>query len=112
MSEELVANFILSEGEQFDALFTIDTQLEVKGDGVIDVNISNGVAVVTSTTFVFEQAQPSKEWVIIHNLNKRPSFAVVDSTDKVIVPDEVIYDSDNQITLQFVGAFAGKAYLN
>ena len=111
MSEELVANFTLSEGEQFDALFTIDTQLEVKGEGVIDVNTSNGVAVVTSTTYVYEQGIASDTWVIEHNLNKRPSVTVVDTAGTVFTAS-VVYNSENVCTVSINGATKGKAYLN
>lgn len=112
MSEELVANFTLSEGEQFDALFTIDTQLEVQGKGVIDVTTTDGVALVTSKTYVYEQGIASDTWVIKHDLNKHPSVYAVDSAGKMQIPDEIIYDSENQVTVEWVGAFAGKAYLN
>ena len=64
------------------------------------------------TNYVHEQAIASDIWVIEHNLNKHPSITVVDTVGKAQFPDEVIYDSENQITVTFIGAFAGKAYLN
>lgn len=63
-------------------------------------------------TFVYEQGIASDTWVIVHNLGKYPSVTAVDSAGNVQIPDEVQYDSENQITVQFIGSFAGKAFLN
>lgn len=63
-------------------------------------------------TFTFEQEIPSAVWVITHNLGRNPSIVVVDSAGNAQLPDEVTYNSENQMTVQFISAFAGKAYLN
>ena len=63
-------------------------------------------------TFTFEQGIPSDTWIIQHNLGRNPNVTVVDSSGSVQVPDEINYDSDNQITVKFLGSFAGKAFLN
>ena len=62
--------------------------------------------------FVFEQGISSDTWRIMHNLEKRPSVTVVDSSDSTIIPDEIIYVDNNYIILNFLSAFSGKAYLN
>lgn len=63
-------------------------------------------------TFIFEQEIAEKTWVVNHNLGRYPSFVVVDSAGNVQMPDEVTYNNDNQITISFISAFAGKAYFN
>lgn len=63
-------------------------------------------------TFTFEQELASDTWVINHNLGRSPSVDIVDSAGNIQIPDEVVYNSENQITIKFVYAFAGKAYLN
>ena len=63
-------------------------------------------------TFTFEQGIPSDTWIIQHNLGRNPSVTVVDSAGAVQIPDEINYDTDNQITVKFLGSFAGKAFLN
>lgn len=63
-------------------------------------------------TFIFEQEIASDTWVITHNLNKYPSFTVVDSAGQAQLPDEAKYDNSNQITIKFASSFAGKAFLN
>ena len=61
--------------------------------------------------YIHLQNTPSSVWMITHNLNKRPSVAVVDSADEIVY-GEVEYVNDNQVTLTFAGAFSGKAYFN
>jgi hypothetical protein len=61
--------------------------------------------------FVFNQAVPSTTWTVTHNLNKFPSVSVVDTGGTVVIGCYT-YDSDNQTTLNFTHAFAGKAYFN
>ena len=62
-------------------------------------------------TFVFTQVAPAATWVITHNLNKFPSVSVVDTANTSGF-GAVEYNSANQLTITFSGAFAGKAYLN
>lgn len=57
------------------------------------------------------QAIPSATWVVVHGLNKYPAVTVVDSSGQQVTGD-VTYDSLDQVTLTFVGAFSGKAYFN
>ena len=63
-------------------------------------------------TFTFEQEIATDTWVINHNLGRNPNVVAVDSAGSVQIPDDVHYDSENQITVKFVNAFAGKAFLN
>ena len=91
----------------------INTKVEtIEGSDLIGVSRVENEVTITSKTFVFEQGMASNEWVITHNLNKQPTVIAVDSSDRVQIPDEVIYNNENQVTIQFVSAFAGKAYLN
>ncbi len=62
-------------------------------------------------TYTHTQSSASATWTIVHNLNCKPSVTIVDSAGNVQI-GEVLYDSDNQITLAFAAAFSGFAYLN
>lgn len=62
-------------------------------------------------TFVYEQVQPSTEWVITHNLHKSPSVTIVDSAGTVVM-GAIQYISKDQIVVTFTAGFAGSAYLN
>ena len=61
--------------------------------------------------FYFNQTTATDTWVITHNLNKYPSVTVIDSAGTEVVGD-IAYDSLNQITITFSGAFKGSATLN
>jgi hypothetical protein len=61
--------------------------------------------------FVWTQGVPASTWTITHDLNKRPSVTIVDSTGRVVV-GQVDYVDDTHIIVTFVGSFSGIAYLN
>ena len=66
---------------------------------------------VEDKTFVFSQAVPSLQWTVQHNLEKFPSITVIDSGNTVVI-GKYTYIDNNNVTLTFSAAFAGKAYLN
>ena len=53
----------------------------------------------------------SKTWVILHNLNKKPSVTVIDNYGDVVWCD-IEYTNDNTVTLRFSDETAGTVYLN
>ena len=57
------------------------------------------------------QGTTSSSWVIQHNLGFYPNIVVQDSANS-IVEGEIVYDSVNQVTLNFQAAFSGMAYLS
>lgn len=61
--------------------------------------------------YVHTQGTSSSSWVITHNLNFYPNITVKDSAGS-IVEGEIVYDSANQVTLNFQAAFSGLAYLS
>ena len=85
---------------------------DVVGSPLIDVSREGNTVKVSSKTFTYEQGIASDTWVIEHNLNKKPSVYAVDSADEVQIPNDVIFTSPNVITVKFLSAFKGKAYLN
>ena len=107
---ELSSEFDI-EQQNFDALFEINATPEIRGSELIEVS-GQQIVTITSKTFVFEQGLAADTWIIEHNLNKHPSIAVVDSSGKIQMPDEIEYTNENTITVTFLSAFAGKAYLN
>ena len=160
MSEEIVANFTLSENQHIDADFVINaspdkvSQLEndlnyqtqeqvqesiqaesdiinariddeverledeieqsvvdIQGSALIDADRVEQTVTLSSKTFIFEQGIPATEWVINHNLNKRPSIDLVDYNGKVFEADRE-YTSDNQVIIRLDNAGTGYAYLN
>ena len=69
------------------------------------------LGIVNDKNFYYKQLTSSDVWVITHNLNKYPSVTVLDSSGTEVVGD-IHYDSENQCTLTFKGAFKGSATLN
>lgn len=88
-------------------------------DGNISVSDTQNTATVTSnvlisgggTTYIHTQASASSSWIINHSLGRRPSVTIVDSAGNVQI-GEVLYTSDNSITVTFASAFGGYAYIN
>lgn len=61
--------------------------------------------------YTHDQMVASATWNIVHNLNKYPSVAVVDSAGSE-VEGSVMYVTPNRVIVEFSAAFGGKAYLN
>jgi len=86
-------------------------------NGVISENAFYDFAVFTLSsgladkTFEFTQGVPAVTWNIQHNLGKFPSITVIDTADTVVT-GQYTYIDNNNVTLTFSAAFAGKAYLN
>lgn len=80
-----------------------------KGNTVTVTGVIGGVSL--DSNFVYTQSSPSAVWVVNHNLNKYCSVTVVDSANNMVF-GEVLYNSLNQVTLTFAGAFSGKAFFN
>lgn len=80
-----------------------------KSNKVVVTGVIGGVSL--DANFVYTQTSPSAVWTINHNLNKYPSVTIVDSADNMVI-GEVFYNSLNQVTLTFAGAFSGKAFIN
>jgi len=88
-----------------------DFNVIITEDSNFTVTTSTSTNVVSGSTYTHSQASPSSTWTINHNLGRRPSVTVVDSSGNVQI-GEVLYNSDNQITVSFAAAFGGYAYLN
>jgi hypothetical protein len=100
-----------------DEVETLNTEINKKvetimGSDFIDIARDGSTVIINSKTFVFEQAIAADTWVINYDLTKKkPTVDVIDSSGSVQVPNEIEYTT-NTITLYFLAAFSGKAYLN
>lgn len=61
--------------------------------------------------FIHTQASPSYSWVINHNLMFFPNVSIVDSANTHVI-GEVVYSTENTLTVSFSTQFSGKAYLS
>ncbi len=89
-------------------------------EGTVIDNINNSLSNMSNEggsgsrgdkSYEFNQLSPIATWNITHGLNKRPSVSVVDSSGNLVMGD-IKYLDNNNLTVSFTGAFAGKAYLN
>lgn len=105
---------VTNSGDETDAIlnFSIPGSYDINGSTLVDVNKNGFNVTISSKDLEFEQAIANDTWVIDHNLNKKPSVFVIDSSGSVQIPDEIKYDSNNRMTLYFINAFAGTAILN
>lgn len=88
-----------------------DFNVIISPDSQGNTTVSTGTTIVGNVTYTHSQASPSATWTIAHNLGRRPSVTIVDSAGNVQI-GEVLYNSDNQITVTFAASFGGYAYLN
>ena len=88
----------------------------IAGSGVTSTDdVTEGVENLYFTTgrvaYQHTQGVTSSSWIITHNLGFYPNITVKDSAGS-IVEGEIVYDSANQVTLNFQAAFSGVAYLS
>ena len=75
------------------------------------ISIGGGSDKHSAFTDYYEENTATNPWVVTHNLSKFPSVTVV-NRNGVEVQAKVTHDSNNQVTITFSGATAGKAYFN
>ena len=66
---------------------------------------------IPAQEYVYEQSEPSVEWIINHNLNTHPTVIIVDNSGDVVDCD-INYTNSNTVVLNFTTPFSGIAYLN
>lgn len=90
----------------------IDNTLNnIEGSNLIGVERDGQTVTLTSKTFIFEQGVASDIWDIQHDLNKRPTITLVDSTGREFEAEKD-YISNNRVIIHLVSATTGLAYLN
>lgn len=62
--------------------------------------------------YVHPQAIASLTWIVNHNLNVFPSVTVVDAGNNQVIPNNIQYNSSNQITITFAVPSIGQAFIN
>jgi hypothetical protein len=91
----------------------VETASETKYDDryYTKTEINDKLSGAGAATYVFTQISPLSIWNIKHNLDKRPSVSIVDSSGSLVM-GEIVYIDSNNIQLKFSSAFSGYAYLN
>lgn len=66
---------------------------------------------IRQATFIQHVDVPTTTWTIPHGLGKYPAIACVDTSGNIVYGD-INYNSLNQLTITFIVAVSGKAFLN
>jgi hypothetical protein len=97
--------------DDFNAIITDVNNSATVSESQTTVTATTGTSIVEPSTYVHSQSSASSTWTISHSLGRKPSVTIVDSGGNVQI-GEVLYNSDDQITVSFAAAFSGYAYLN
>ena len=126
--EELISGLCLSDGTPIAVIFTANeltgwtnllTGVTTLGNLPAGTTACQGQGPPGPTgpagggaeTLTFDQPVASALWVIDHGFSYFPQVTTVDSSGREVFGD-VTYTSPTQITIEFSGAFAGKAHLS
>ncbi len=79
---------------------------------ITSVNVQSAIEELrTRSRFVHNQPSASSTWSITHNMKFFPNVSIVDTALSKVI-GEVVYTSENALTVTFSQSFAGKAYLS
>jgi hypothetical protein len=78
---------------------------EFEGNLTMVINTSG------SASYTHEQASGSTNWLVTHNLGKKPHVTVTDSAGTEII-GAITYPSLNQVSIEFSNPETGYAYIS
>lgn len=90
------------DGSVFDPAGAADVSLD-QAKAYADMQIANA-------RYTYTQSSASNNWVVTHNLGKKPSVTVSDSANNQVFGD-IFYVSNNVLEIHFGSAVSGTAYL-
>jgi hypothetical protein len=76
-----------------------------------DLPSGGGGTGVDDKHYIHNQSTASATWSVTHNLSKKPSVSVVDTSGNVI-EGSIKYTNLNSLIIKFNASFSGEAYLN
>ena len=107
----------ISESPQLVTLDITEIPSEVNVN-IVENKQEVNISIITSSpgsggdlSYEYSQMVPLSSWEIEHNLAKYPSVTIVDSGGNTVIGD-IIYNSENKVTVTFGAAFSGNAYFN
>lgn len=90
---------------------TLENKPQINGVTLTGNKTSAELNIEADKTYTYTQATATQTWEITHNLAKYPSVTIVDSSGNIVI-GEISYTDENNLTVTFMSAFSGKAYLN
>ena len=81
---------------------------------VADVGLSGpaGASGAAGGNYTHTQSSPSATWTVIHNLGINPGGVSVVNSAGTKVYGDVTYTNTNELVINFIGSFSGKAYIS
>ena len=89
----------------------INRKIELTEETVKIVHLGTTIQTGVDAHYVHNQEMVSNTWTVVHNLNKYPAVAVVDSGGNVLYTEIEYIDTDT-LEVRFEASTSGKAYLN
>ena len=75
--------------------------------------IQSSAAGTDTDAYTHTQAAPATTWVVSHNLGYRPAGVQVENAGgDDITPEGLVHVNDNQLTIEFLVAVSGTAYVS
>lgn len=94
------ANYVSAADSLRAAVVALDTQAKANADAVAAANTR-----LTDSMYLYTSGASADTHVVTHNLGQQfTQVTVIDSTNQVIIPDSVTFDSANQLTVVFSSA--------
>lgn len=102
------ANYVSAAESLRAAVVFLDTQAKANADAVADANTR-----LTDSMYLYTSDESADTHVVTHNLGQQfTQVTVIDSTNQVIIPDSVTFDSANQLTVVFSSAINCKVVVS
>lgn len=102
------ANYVSAAASLRAAVVALDTQAKANADAVAAAD-----ARVTAGQYLYTSGGAASSHVVTHNLGQQfTQVTVVDSSNQVIIPDSVTFDSANQLTVAFSSAINCKVVVS
>ena len=102
------ANYVSAADSLRAAVVALDTQAKANADAVAAANTR-----LTDSMYLYTSGASADTHVVTHNLGQQfTQVTVIDSTNQVIIPDSVTFDSANQLTVVFSSAIDCKVVVS
>jgi hypothetical protein len=105
---------IVSEFGKYEPNMLNIITLKYLGDNDIKITYNRNITqedVTGDKHYVHIQGPPQNIWTVTHNLNKKPSLTVIDSSGNMVV-GKLTYVNLNILTIQFAAPISGEAICN
>ena len=102
------ANYVSAADSLRAAVVALDTQAKANADAVAAANTR-----LTDSMYLYTSGASADTHVVTHDLGQQfTQVTVIDSTNQVIIPDSVTFDSANQLTVVFSSAIDCKVVVS